>query len=98
MLKREPTSDGKRVKVTFIVPDDPQQPRISVVGDFNDWDPAVHKLARRRNNTRSIALVLDSGQQYAFRYYIETGEWFNDDGADGYVENEHGSHNCLIVT
>lgn len=98
MLKRETVKNGKQVKITFIVPDTPETGRISVVGDFNEWDPEANKLVRRSNNTRSVALVLESGKQYAFRYYTEEGEWFNDEDADGFAENEHGSQNCILHT
>ncbi|MEX1020156.1 MAG: isoamylase early set domain-containing protein [Litorilinea sp.] len=98
MLKRETTKHTNQIKVTFVVPDDPDLPRISVVGDFNNWDPEAHKLVRRSNNTRSVSLLLDAGAHYAFRYYTEEGRWFNDEAADGYAENEHGTQNGLIHT
>lgn len=98
MLKREPIKQSDQVKVTFIIPHDPAQPRVSVVGDFNGWDPSVTPLIKRANNTRSASVVLDPGQHYMFRYYSADGKWFNDEGADGLAPNEHGSHNCLIIT
>lgn len=98
MIKRETAKKGNQVKVTFVVPDNPDLPRISVVGDFNDWDPNAHKLMRRSNKTRSVSLLLDTGSQYAFRYCTDAGEWFNDEAADGYADNEHGTQNSLLIT
>jgi 1,4-alpha-glucan branching enzyme len=98
MLKREVTKNKKQVKITFVVPDNPEHARISVVGDFNDWDPEANKLIRRSNNTRSVSVVLDVGKQYAFRYRTEDDQWFNDEAADAYVVNEHGTENGVVIT
>ena len=98
MLKREPIKQSDEVKVTFVIPHDPDQPRVSVVGDFNGWDPAANPLVKRANNTRSASVVLKPGKHYNFRYYSADGKWFDEAGADGTTPNEHGSHNCLIIT
>ena len=98
MLKRKLSKDDKQVKVTFVVPHDPDLPTISVVGDFNDWDPGATPLVRRSNNTRSAAVTLKAGNRYAFRYYTEDDVWFNDDDADAMEYNEFGTENCIIET
>lgn len=89
---------NKKVKVTFIQPHNPDQPAVSVVGDFNGWEPNKTKLVKRNNGTRSATVTVDAGKQYRFRYYTADGEWFNDEAADGYEASEHGSENCLILT
>jgi hypothetical protein len=98
MLKREPNRTGDQVKVTFILPNNPAQPRISVVGDFNAWDPEATPLVKRSNNTRSASVTLEPSKRYAFRYYAADGSWLNDEAADAYETNEHGSQNCIIIT
>lgn len=95
MIKRESTKDGK-VKVTFILPYEEGQPAVSVVGDFNSWDPKTTKLVKRRNGTCSASVTLDAGQTVRFRYYSADGVWMNESEADGYEANEHGSENCLL--
>lgn len=97
MLKRQ-SAGKKQVKVTFVRDHLPEQPAISVVGDFNGWNPAAHRLVKRNNGTRSVAIVLDKGRRYEFRYYTEDGDWFNEEEADDYVPSEHGSENCVILT
>ncbi|MFN3331563.1 MAG: isoamylase early set domain-containing protein [Caldilinea sp.] len=95
MIKRENTKDGK-VKVTFVLPYEEGQPTVSVVGDFNNWDPTATKFIKRRNGTCSISVTFDPGTTQRFRYYSADGVWMNDSEADGYEANEHGSENCLL--
>lgn len=80
MIKQE-TKAGKHT-VTFILPQEDPQGRVSVVGDFNDWTPGVHTLVKRSNGTRSVKISLDKGESYRFRYLGENGLWFDDPHAD----------------
>lgn len=96
MIKKTSEQDGK-VRATFVLPYEDGQAAVSVVGDFNDWDPAANKLMRRRNGTRSTSVVLEPGNRYRFRYFGADGVWFNDDEADAYEMGEHGSEDCVLV-
>jgi 1,4-alpha-glucan branching enzyme len=98
MLKREAVKGSDQVKITFVIPHDPDQGRLAVVGDFNNWDSNANVFVKRQNNTRSVSATLDPGQRYRFRYYVADGTWLNDDSADAYEPNEHGSHNCIVLT
>ena len=98
MLKRQTTKGSDQIRITFTIPHDPNQPRVYVVGDFNGWSVTDLPLVKRANNTRSATVSLDAGKRYAFRYYTESGEWFNDEAADAYEPSEHGSENCIIIT
>ncbi len=98
MLKRERVRGSEQVKITFIIPHQADQARVSVVGDFNNWDPRATPLIKRGNNTRSASITVDPGKRYAFRYYTADGQWFNDESADAYETNEHGSQNCILTT
>ena len=80
MLKRTRHRDGS-AKVTFSLPaGDPAGP-VSVVGDFNGWQPGLHQLTARSNGTRSVAVELAPGT-YKFRYLGTGGHWFDDEHAD----------------
>ena len=99
MLKREAVNGSNQVKVTFVIPNNPDQERIAVVGDFNNWDPNATLFVKRQNNTRSVSAIVDVGQRYRFRYYVVAdGSWINEESADAYEPNEFGSHNCLLIT
>jgi len=66
------------VKVTFVLPKDEPAGHISVVGDFNDWTPGQHVMAKRTNGTRSISVTLPPDSRVRFRYLGENGHWFDD--------------------
>ena len=96
MLKRRKISGSNTVKVSFILPgDDPRLPA-SVVGDFNQWNPEADPLVRRSNGTFSAVVPLVGGATYHFRYRSHDGAWFNEEAADGYEANIHGSTDCLV--
>ena len=96
MIKKTNEQDGK-VRATFVLPYADGQAAVSVVGDFNGWDPAANKLVRRKNGTRSTSVVLTPGARYRFRYFDADGVWFNDDEADAFELGEHGSEDCVLV-
>jgi len=52
---------------------------VSVVGNFNDWDPFAHPLRRRANRARSAAVTVPAGSTLHFRYLAEGGRWFDDE-------------------
>ena len=73
-----PGWDGT-VRVTFALPADEPDGAVSVVGNFNDWDPFAHPLRRRANRTRSAAVTVPVGSTLHFRYLAEGGRWFDDE-------------------
>lgn len=97
MIKRQQAKD-KQVKVTFVLPLEDIGPGISVVGDFNNWDPAKGKLAKRANGTASASFTLDKGKAYRFRYYVADGTWRDDIEADRFESNNHGSTDGVLIT
>ena len=80
MLKRTQSKDRK-TKVTFTLPIDASTPSVSVVGDFNEWQPGMHELTPRRNGTRSVTLTLPAGTHH-FRYLGTGGLWLDEMEAD----------------
>jgi len=97
MIKKAADKNGK-IKVTFVLPYSDGQAPVAVVGDFNGWNQASTRLAKRNNGTCSVSLLLDPEQRYRFRYYTEDGTWFNDEAADAYEVSEHNSENCILLT
>jgi 1,4-alpha-glucan branching enzyme len=75
------------VRITFVLPADEPAGGVSVVGDFNDWDPFAHPLRRRTNGTRSAVVRARAGCRLQFRYLAEGGLWFDDETADQLDQN-----------
>lgn len=96
MIKREVLKNANEVKLTFVLPYDNSKPRVAVLGDFNQWDPAATPLVKRNNGTASVSVILPAGQRVRFRYWAESGDWFNDEAADGYEPGEYGAENCVV--
>ena len=76
----KPRRDGT-VRITFALPVDEPSGAVSVVGDFNDWDPFAHPLRLRANGTRSAVVTVPVGATLRFRYLAEGGVWFDDETA-----------------
>ena len=72
---------GGKARITFALPADAPDGVVSVVGDFNRWQPGEHELVRRRNGTRTVSVILPPGR-HRFRYLATGGVWFDDDAAE----------------
>lgn len=79
MLERMPRKD--RTEVTFVLPADAPPGPVSVVGDFNDWQPGVHTLEPRKDGKRAVTVALPSESTHSFRYLAAGDYWFNDESA-----------------
>ena len=81
MIKTAKPGRNGTVRVTFALPRDAPDGAVSVVGDFNDWDPFAHPLRRRATGTRSATVTVPAGRTLHFRYLAEGGIWFDDEAA-----------------
>ena len=98
MIKQSPLKGSDSVKVSFILPRSTANGKVSVVGDFNGWDPYAHPLRPRSNGTRSAVVTLPSGGRYAFRYLGEGGTWLDDETAAAFEPNDIGGVNGILLT
>jgi len=89
MIRTDRRGGDDVVRVTFVLPEDEPPGAVSVVGDFNDWDPHAHPLRPRGNGTRSAVVKLPAGRTLRFRYLAEGGLWFDDDTAE--KQEPHGA-------
>ncbi|MFI8497799.1 isoamylase early set domain-containing protein [Streptomyces sp. NPDC085524] len=71
-----------RTQVTFVLPEETPAGPVSVVGDFNQWNPAAHPLKPRGDGTRAAHVSLPSHSSHSFRYLAAGDYWFDDEQAD----------------
>jgi 1,4-alpha-glucan branching enzyme len=93
MIKR--SSGGEATKFTFSLPAHQCDQPVSVVGDFNGWDPYAHPLKKRSNGTRSVSVELPPGH-YRFKYLAADGSWLVDPDA-ATVGNDYAGVDSLLA-
>jgi 1,4-alpha-glucan branching enzyme len=81
-----------KVQVTFVQA--PREEAVFVSGTFNDW--AKEPLKAAKDGTVRATVAASPGETLAFRYVTATGEWFDDEAADGYTQNDQGTTNGLV--
>jgi hypothetical protein len=97
-IKKESKS-GKRSKVTFRLPAQAaaEARKVTIVGDFNNWNREATPLRRREDGDFEVTLELDSGKEYRFRYLIDGQRWENDWRADRYVKSPFGVDDSVVA-
>ncbi len=99
MIYKESLPDGKSVRVTFELPSAIWAERVTLVGDFNNWDTTRDEMRQSRSDGNwRITLELAAGREYQFRYLVNGRDWHNDWHADKYASNEFGTDNSVVVT
>ncbi len=73
-----------------------QAKEVVLVSDFNGWQPVAMKKSKEGPFRTKVRLPKDS--QFQFRYLVDNENWVNDEAADAYLPNEHGSENSVVVT
>ena len=91
MIKRQKPTKAGTVKLTFALPADEPACPVSVVGDFNGWQPGVHELVPGPADQRTATVTVPAGSTVRFRYLADGGMWFDDESAD--ARDEQG---CLV--
>jgi 1,4-alpha-glucan branching enzyme len=94
MIEKHPGADT--VQVTFRVPTAAGAARVSVVGEFNDWDPERHVLSPVGDDAYETTVALAPGRSYRFRYLLDGARWENDWAADAYAPNEFGGDDSVV--
>ena len=97
MLKKKFLKTKPTCEVTFELPDQIAAKNVSVVGDFNDWDPGANPL-KKRKGVWQATLKLEQGREFQYRYFVNGGEWYNDFEADNYVPNNIDGENSVVNT
>ena len=97
MISKAYSKTGKNCRVTFRVPArELEAESVSVLGDFNEWNPETHPLQLRKNGTFSATVSLDGGRDYRFRYLVDGERWANEDDVEYLVPNGFGSADGVL--
>jgi hypothetical protein len=74
----------------------PSAASVSLVGDFNDWDPSRTPLRSAATGVWSVNVPLHPGQhQYAF--VVDGKDWRPDPAAPNAITDDFGSPNSVIT-
>ncbi len=95
MLTKRNLGRGK-VRVTFSMPKVEGVKQLFLVGDFNNWSVSETPMTRAGDGTWSVALTLDSGRRYEYRFFADNQVWHDDWAADALVKNSFGSENSVV--
>jgi 1,4-alpha-glucan branching enzyme len=93
LIKLGKPTRGGEVRVTFVLPATEPAGPVSVVGDFNDWNPYAHPLRKRAGGVRSAVVTIPAGATLRFRYLAEGGIWFDDETAEA-----RDAHGAILTT
>lgn len=85
----------KTLRAVNFICNAPQAQSVELVGDFNNWDPTVHKMQKRPDGAWFITVELKHGHhRYAFRV---DGKLQLDPKAQGIARNDQGERVSLIA-
>ncbi len=70
--------------------------KVTVVGDFNNWEKEATPLEKQKNGDFTTIVELDAGKEYRFRYLIDDQRWENDWHADKYVKSPYDVEDSVV--
>jgi len=79
--------------VTFMIDD--ERP-VSVVGDFNGWDPHRDPFVEEIDGRRYVTVSVPADTVTCFRYLADGGEFFDDPAADRIEPNGYGQTHGVL--
>ena len=82
-------SDPDVLQVRFVIEGQEPPGPVSVVGNFNEWQPGWDELVKDGDGTRSVTIELPYNEQLVFRYLAANDVWF--DEPDAGMITEQGS-------
>ena len=87
-----PNTGRRRLTFTLEAPDARQ---VSLVGDFNDWNPKRHPMKKNRNGQWQKAVMLQPGT-YEYKFWTDE-HWIVDSNNDNRCANKFGTMNNLVT-
>jgi 1,4-alpha-glucan branching enzyme len=85
-------NNWKRVNFKISVP---EAKKVSLAGDFNNWNVDSHLFKKDSKGNWKITVELELGR-YEYRFFID-GEWRNDTNCTSFIPNPYNSENCVLI-
>jgi 5'-AMP-activated protein kinase regulatory beta subunit len=93
-MKKQVQKSPKRRRITFSF-DAPKVANVSLVGEFNNWDPSKHPMKCNANGKWTKTVVLDPGI-YEYKFVADEN-WVADPQNSHARLNCYGTFNSLIT-
>lgn len=72
--------------------------KVILLGDFNNWNSNEGIVLKKlKDGSCKVAIDLETGKEYQFKYLIDGTSWVNDAAADKYVGNGMGAEENSVV-
>jgi 1,4-alpha-glucan branching enzyme len=88
--------DVSSATVVFDLPAAVEAETAALCGDFNGWDATAHPMKRASDGSFSVAIELEAGHSYAYRFLLDGERWENDWDAERYQPNGFGSEDGVV--
>jgi hypothetical protein len=75
---------------------EPSARSITIVGDFNDWDPAMTPLARSGDGEWKVSLELPPGR-YRYSYLVDGSTWMADPERPALPDRDFDAPTSLVT-
>ena len=93
-MNRNPYSAHRSLRGVSFICNAPQARSVSLVGDFNHWDPGAHPMQRMPDGAWLLQMELRHGHhRYAF---LVDGHLTLDPKGHGITRNDHGERVSLV--
>ena len=93
-MKRQTQNKIKRRRITFSF-NAPRAGKVSLVGEFNNWDPAKHPMKCDEKGLWTKTVMLVPGT-YEYKFLMDA-KWMLDTQNDRSCQNSFGTLNSLIT-
>ena len=85
---------AKRRRVTFSLKV-PRATKVSLVGNFNNWDPGAHPMKKGKQGMWTKIVMLSPGE-YEYKFIVN-GAWWTDPLNELTCPNPFGTRNSIIT-
>jgi len=93
-MKKTNAKEKKRRRITFSL-NVPEARKVSLVGEFNNWDPKKHPMKSEGNGQWTKRVILEPGT-YEYKFLVDEN-WMLDTKNDHSRLNSYGTLNNVIM-